>query len=171
MTWLYVFSVRLIWLCPRVSITTRAGTPWLSSSDAQAWRRSWKRCWGRPAACEDPLEPAGHADPIDRCAHPRREHEVTEASERGLRWTRHRGSFPVGEQPKADDRREGHDPAARGRLRLDEGKLALDPLEGPTHPERAGLEIEVPPGQTQDLALAQATAESDEIEGFPAFTF
>lgn len=36
-------------------------------------------------------------------------------------------------------------------------------------PERAGFEIEVPPGQTQDLALEQATAESDEIEGFPAF--
>jgi hypothetical protein len=38
-------------------------------------------------------------------------------------------------------------------------------------PEGAGLEIEVPPGQTQDLALAQATAEGDEIEGFPAFAF
>ena len=35
---------------PRTSITTRGGTPWASSNDAQVCRRSWNRMRRTPAA-------------------------------------------------------------------------------------------------------------------------
>jgi hypothetical protein len=44
-----VFIVRLIGLCPSVSITTRGWTPWTSRNEAHAWRRSWRRIGGSSA--------------------------------------------------------------------------------------------------------------------------
>src|ERR1019366_6155984 len=65
-TWLYVFSVRLIWLCPSVSITTRGETPWARSAtmagscDPSRLERPADATFGRSACariCRNQLEP------------------------------------------------------------------------------------------------------------------
>ena len=50
--WVYVPSVSEIWLCPRISITTLAGTPSssITITDAAACRASWRRAMGKPAS-------------------------------------------------------------------------------------------------------------------------
>jgi hypothetical protein len=40
---------------PTISAMTFRGTPWAPSRDMQAWRKSWKRCFGSPAAATSAL--------------------------------------------------------------------------------------------------------------------
>src|ERR1035437_4088063 len=127
MTWLYVLRVRLISECPSVSITTRAGTPWASRSDAHACRRSWKRWWGRPA-------------PVRMCW--KRRGIVIPSS--GVPWgvPKTRVATPVGHERIAHEGRQRHDPPARDGLRFDEFQPAVDPGEGVADGEAATLKLD-----------------------------
>ena len=53
--WLCVSIVRLIWLCPSVSMMVRGPTPWASNSVAAVCRRSWNRIGGSFAAVSSAL--------------------------------------------------------------------------------------------------------------------
>jgi hypothetical protein len=57
-------------------------------------------------------------------------------------------------------------PDGRDRLGLDEFEPAVYPLEGMTDPDRGGREVDVAPGQSQDLALAKPDTERDQEQGF-----
>ncbi len=50
-----MFIVTLIWLWPRISMTTRGETPWTSSKVAHECRRSWKRIGLKPARARSRL--------------------------------------------------------------------------------------------------------------------
>jgi hypothetical protein len=49
-TWLYVFMVRTIVLCPEISMTTLGEVPCASSSEAHPRRKSWNRILASPLA-------------------------------------------------------------------------------------------------------------------------
>jgi hypothetical protein len=61
--------------CPRISITTRAGTPWASSREAHVCRRSCGRIERTPALAQVG-EPAIDTARIDGCAYLGRKHEA-----------------------------------------------------------------------------------------------
>jgi hypothetical protein len=55
-----------------------------------------------------------------------------------------------------NDGREGNSPAALAGLWLDQPQLAGDPLEAVPHVQPPGFEVDVFPGETESLALAQS---------------
>lgn len=157
-------------LCPKVSITTRAGTSWASSSEAQAWRRSWKRCRGRPARRR--MRWKRRVTLIARVERrPERgpQHQVVDAGQRfDPGRPLHNLAPAVPQQRLAHDPRQGHHTAARDRLGLDEGEHAVHPLEGGPHRDGVRLKVDVPPAQAQDLALLEPHPDRDQVERLKA---
>ena len=76
----------------------------------------------------------------------------------------------MGTEGADHNQREGDDAAARDRLRLDECEDAVHPLKGVAHGERCAFDVNIGPGEAEDLALPQSRPERDKVEGLESVT-
>lgn len=116
---------------------------------------------------EDRLEPTGHGDPVHRRSHRRPEYDIARVVVPARPGQQALGALAGSVRPKRITYQcwKGDDPAARGRLRLDEDENSIDPLERMADGQRRCFQVDVAPGEAEDLALPKTNAERDEIQG------
>jgi hypothetical protein len=127
---------------------------------------------GKPGIAKDRLEPTGHGDPVHGRTNGRREHQAPRVVVPARACEQALGALPDPVRPQrvTDDHWKGSHPPARGGLRLDEHERTLDPLERMADRQRRRVQIDVGPGETEDLALPKANAEGDEVKGLESVT-
>jgi hypothetical protein len=121
---------------------------------------------------KDRLEPTSNGDPVHWCSDGRREREAARVIVPARAGKQPLGALTDPVRPKGitDQRREGDHPAAGGGLRLDQDESPVDPLECMADGQCRRVQVDVAPGETKDLALAEADAEGDQVERFEPVT-
>jgi hypothetical protein len=142
-------------------MTILGATPWREEERGTGVTQVVGAPVGQAGRRHDRLEAARHRDAVHRGAQRRGEDQVP-----GVVVPARPGEevFPALASPVFAQCVEGqgrcrHDPMARDRIGLDEFEPAVHPLEGMTHPDRGGCEVDVAPSQSQDLALAKPDTE------------